>query len=306
MFSYSEVPNSVLYLIFIVVQLLSHVQLFVTPSSIAHQAALSVTISHSLFKLMSIESMMPSNHLILFFSCSQSFLASGSFFQGVGSPIRWPNYWSFSFSISPSKEYSGVISFRIDWFDLPVIQRTLKNLLQNHSLKASILRYSTFLMFQWSYPDITNGKTIALTRRIFVGKVVSLLFNTLSRFFLVILPSNKCLLVSWLQSLSAVILEPKEIKSATASNVSLSICLEMMRSDDMILVFRMLSFMTVFSLSFFTLIKRLFSSSYLSAICVVSSVYLRLLIFLLAILIRLCASSSLTFCVMNYANKLNK
>ena len=122
--------------------------------------------------------------------------------------IRWPKYWSFSFSISPSNEYSGMISLRIDWFDLLTVQRTLKSLLQHHSWKASILWCSAFFMVQFSHPYMTTGKTIALTRQTFVGKVASLLFNTLSGFFIAFLPRNKCLLISWLQSPSTVIRSP--------------------------------------------------------------------------------------------------
>ena len=131
--------------------------------------------------------------------------------------IRWPKYWSFSFSISLSKEYSGLISFRIDWFDLLAVQGTLKNLLQHHSLKASILGPSGFSTVQLSHPYMTTGKTIALTRRIFVSKVISLLFNTLSRFVIAFPPRNKHFLIAWLQSLSWVIVEPKKIKSVTVS-----------------------------------------------------------------------------------------
>ena len=123
--------------------------------------------------------------------------------------IRWPKFWNFSFSISPSNEYSGLISFRIDWFDLLAVQGTLKSLLQHHSSKASILWCSGFFMVHLSHPYMTTGKTIALTRRTFVSKVMSLLFNTLSRFVIAFLPRSKCLLISWLRSPSAVILEPK-------------------------------------------------------------------------------------------------
>ena len=139
--------------------------------------------------------------------------------------MGWPfasggQNWSFSFSISPSNEYSGLISFWIDWFDLLAVQGTLKSLLQHHSSKASILQYSTFFMVQLSYPYMTTIKTIDLTRWTFVGKVMSLLFNTLSRFVVAFLPRSKHLLISWLQSPSAVILEPKKIKSITVSIVS--------------------------------------------------------------------------------------
>ena len=127
--------------------------------------------------------------------------------------IRWPKYWSFSFSISPSNEYSGLISFRMDWLDLFAVQQTLKSLLQHHSSKASILQCSAFFTVQLSHPYMTTGKTIALTRRTFVGKVMSLLFNMLPRLVITFLPRSKHLLISWLQSPSAVILEHKKIKS---------------------------------------------------------------------------------------------
>ena len=137
--------------------------------------------------------------------------------------------FSFSFSISPSNEYSGLISFRIDWLDLLAVQGNLKSLLQHHNSKASILQRSAFFMVQLSHPYITTGKTIALTRWTFVGKVMSLLFNTLSRLVITFLPRSKHLLISWLQSPSAVILEPKKIKSATVSIVSPSVCQEVMK-----------------------------------------------------------------------------
>ena len=167
------------------------------------------------------------------------------------------------------------------------IQGTLKRLLQHHSSKASILWHSAFLIVQLLHPYMTTGKTIALTRQTFVGKVMSLLFNMLSRLVITFLPRNKHLLISWLQSPSAVILEPPKIKSVTVSTVSPSICHEVMGPDAMILVFWMLRFKPTFSLSSFTFIKRLFRSSSLSAIRVVSSVYLRVLIFLPAILFQL-------------------
>ena len=132
--------------------------------------------------------------------------SNGSVFR-----IRWPNYWSFSFSISPSNEYSALVSFRIDWFDLLAVQGTLKSLLQHHSSKASVLRCSAFFMVQLSHPYMTIGKTIAFTRQTFVSKVLSLLFNLLSRFVIAFLPRSKHLLISWLQSPSAVILEPEKI-----------------------------------------------------------------------------------------------
>ena len=201
--------------------------------------------------------------------------------------IRWPKCWSFSFNISPSNEYSGLISFRMDWLDLLAVQGTLKSVLQHFSSKASILRHSAFFMVQLSHPYVTTGKTTALTRWTFVGKIMPLLFNMLSRLVIVFLPRSKCLLISWLQSPFAVILEPKKMKSVSVSIVSPSICHEVMGLDAMILAFWMLSFKPAFSLSSFTLIKRLFNSSLLSAVRVVSSGYLRLLIFLLTILIQL-------------------
>ena len=138
--------------------------------------------------------------------------------------IRWPNYWSFSYSISPSNEHSGLMSFRMDWLDLLAVQETLKSFLQYHSSKTSILLHSAFFIVQPSHPYMTTGKTIALTRRIFVGKVMSLLFNELSRLVIAFLPRRKHLLIAWPQSPSAVILEPKKIKSDTVSIVPPSIC----------------------------------------------------------------------------------
>ena len=142
--------------------------------------------------------------------------------------IKWPKYQSFSFSISPSKEHPGPISFRMDWLDLLAVQGTLKSLLQHHSSKASILRRSAFFTVQFSHPYMTTGKTITLTRRTFVGKVMSLLLNMLSRLVITFFPRSKRLLISWLQSPSAVILEPPKIKSDTVSTVSPSISHEVM------------------------------------------------------------------------------
>ena len=280
------------------VQSLSCIQLSVIPWTAACQASLSITNSRSLLKLMSIESVMPSNHLIL---CRPLHLPPSIFpsirvFSNESVlRIRWPKYWSFSFNISPSKEYSGLISFWIDRLDFLAVQGTLKSLWQHHSSKASIHWHSAFLIVQLSHPYMTTGKTIVLTRWTFVGKAMSLLFNMLSRFVITFLPRSKRLLISWLQSPSAVILEPPKIESVTVSTVSPSIFHEVMRPDAMILVFWMLSFKPAFSLSSFIFIKRLFSSSSLSAIRVVSSAYLRLLIFLPAILIAACASSSSAF-----------
>ena len=163
---------------------LSCIRRFVTPWTAGHQASLSTTNSWSLLKLMSIESVMPSNHLILHrpLLLLPSISPSIRVFSNESVLcIRWPKYWSFSFSFSPSNEYSGLISFRIDWFDLLAIQGTLKSLLQHHSAKASILQHSAFFIVQLSHPYMTTGKTIALTRGTFVGKVMSLVFNILSR-----------------------------------------------------------------------------------------------------------------------------
>ena len=208
---------------FSLVPLFSPLQLFVTPWTAARQAYLSITNCRSLPKLMSIESVMPSNHLILCHSLllPPSIFASIRVFSNESAlRIRWPKYWSFSFSISPTNEQPGLISFRMDWLDLLAVQGTLKSLLQHHSSKASILQCSAFFIVQLSHPYMTIGKTITLTRRTFVDKVMSLLFNMPSRLVLTFLPRSKRLLISWLQSPSAVILEPPKIKSATVSTVS--------------------------------------------------------------------------------------
>ena len=268
------------------VQSPSCVQLFATPWTTARQASLSFTISKSMLKLLSIELVIPSKHLILclpFSSCPQSFPASRSL------PVSWL-FASCGQNIGASasvlfSEYSELISFWIDWFDPLVVQGTLKSLLQHHSSKASTLQHSAFFTVQLSHPYMTTGKTIALTIWTFVGKVMSLLFNTLSRFVIAFLPRSKHLLILWMQAPSAVILEPKNIKSVTVSTISPSICHEVMGLGAMILVFWMLCLKPDFSLSSFTLIKRLFSSSLLSAVRMVFSAYLRLLIFLSAILI---------------------
>ena len=206
----------------------------------AYEVSLSFIIFQNLLKFMSIQSVIPSNHLIL--CCPLFFLPSifpsiRVFSNKSALHIRWPKYWSFSFSISPSNEYSGLISFRTDWFDFLAVQGTLKNLLQHHSSKASFLQHSAFLMAQHSHLYMTTGKTVALTIWTFVGKVMSLLFNRLSRFVIAFLLRSKHFLISWLQSPSTVILEPKEIKSLTISIVSPSICHEVMGQDAMISVF---------------------------------------------------------------------
>ena len=200
--------------------------------------------SRSSLKFTSIKSVMPSSHLIL---CrpilplppippSIRVISKESALR-----MRWPKYWSFSFSIIPSKEHPGLIFFRMDWLDLLAVQWTLKSLFQHHSSKASILWHSAFFTVQLSHPYMTTGKTIALTRRTFVGKVLSLLLNMLSRLVINFLPRSKRLLISWLQSPSAVILEAKKIKSDTISTVSPSISHEVMGQDAMILVFTLVN-----------------------------------------------------------------
>ena len=203
---------------------------------------------------MSIDLVLPSNHL----SLCHPLLLLPSIFPSIrvfsnesALCIRWPQYWSFSFSINPSNEHSGLISFRMDWLVLLAVQGTLKSLLQHHSSKASVLQCSAFFIAQLSYPYMTTGKTIVLTRQSFVGKVMSLLFNMLSRLVIAFLPRYKHLLISWLQSPSAVILEPKKIKSVTVFIVSPSICHEVMGPDAMIFVFEcwVLSLFIHFNLS---------------------------------------------------------
>ena len=183
---------------------------------------------------MSIESMMPSNHLIL---CHPLLLPSifptiRVFSNESALRIRWPKCWSFSFNISPSIEHPGLISFRMNWLELLAVQGTLKSLLQHHSSKASVLWGSAFFIVQLSHPYMTTGKTIALTRRTFVGKVMSLLLNMLSSLVIAFLSRSKRLLISWLQSPSVVILEPRKIKSDTVYTVSPSICHEVMGPHD--------------------------------------------------------------------------
>ena len=204
-------------------------------------------------------------------------------FKWVSSPHQVAKVLEFQLQHSPSNEQPGLISFRMDWLNLLAVPGTLKSLLQHHSSKASILRRSAFFIVQLSHPYMTTGKTMALTRWTFVDKVVSLLFNMLSRLVITFLPRSKCLLISWLQSPSAVILEPPKNKVWHCFHCFPIYLPWSDGTDAMILVFWMLSFKPTFSLSSF--IKRLFSSSSLSAIRVVSSAYLRLLIFLPAILI---------------------
>ena len=285
------------------VQSLSRVWLFATPWITAHQASLSITKSRSSPKPMSIESVIPSNRLILchpllllssIFPASRSFQMSLLFTSG-GQTIEA----SASTSVPPMNTQDWSLLGWTSWISL----QSKGTLESSPTLEfKSINSLALFFIVQLSCQYITTGKTIALTRRTFVDKVMSLLFNMLSRLIITFLPRSKHLLISWLQSSSAVILEPRKIKSAT---ISPSICHEVMGSDA-ILVFWMLSFKLTFSLSSFTLTKRLFSSSSLYAIRVVSSAHLRLLIFLPVILIPVCASSSPAFLMMYSAYKLNK
>ena len=274
--------------------------LFVTPRTVAHQAPRSSIISQSLIKFMSIELVMLSNHVILchlLLLLPSIFLNIRGFSNESAFPIRWPKYQSSS--ISPSNEYSGLIYLRMNCFGLFSVQETLESLLWHHYSKASILQRSAFFMVQLSHLSMTTGKTIALTTWTFVSKVMSLLFDTLSRFVIAFLSRSKCLLISWLQSLFTVILEPQKRKSVTASTFSPSICREVMGLGATVLVFWMLSFKPAFPLSSFTLINSSSSvSSSLSAFRVVSSAYLKLLVFLLAILIPACDSSSPAFHMM--------
>ena len=187
------------------VQFLSHVQIFANSWTVARQAFLSIINFQSLPKLMPIELVMPSNHLVLWCPLLLLLYQHQGLFKWSALRIRWPKYWSFSFSIIYSNEHSGLNSFRMDWLDPLEVQGTLKSLLQHHSSKASILGCSAFFIVQFSHPYMTTGKTIAFTRQTFVGKVMSLLFNMLSRLVVTFLPRSKHLFISWLQSPSAVI-----------------------------------------------------------------------------------------------------
>ena len=227
------------------VQSLSRVQSFAIPWIAALWASLSITNSWSSLKLMSIELVMPSSHLIL---CHPLLLVppippSIRVFSSESTlRMRWPKYWSFSFSISASNEHLGLISFRMDWLDLLAVQGKLQSLLQHHSSKAAILWHSAFFTVQLSHPYMNTGKAITLTGLAFVGKVIPLLLSMLTRLAITLLSRSKYLLISWLQSPSAVILEPQIIKSVTVSIVSPSVCHEVMGLDAMIFVFWMLSF----------------------------------------------------------------
>ena len=230
------------------VQSLIGAQLFVTPWSATHQTSLSFTNSWSLLKLMSLESVMTSNYLILcrpLLLLPWIFLSIRIFSNELAFHIRWPKYWSFSFNISSASEYSGLTSFRMDWLDLLAVQGALKSLLQHHSPKTSILWHSAFFTVQLSHPYMTTGKTIALTRWTFAGKAMPLLFNMLSRLVITFLPRSKHLLISWLQSPSAMILEPPNTVSY-CFHCSPPICHEVMGPDTMIFTFWMLNFKPVF------------------------------------------------------------
>ena len=278
-------PTSSQVISFSSVQSFSRVWLFATPWTAARQASLSITNSWSLPKHMFIESWChpaTSSSVVPFSSCPMSQLFSNE----STLRMRWPKYWSFSFIISPSNEHPGLICFRMDWLDLLAVQGTL----QHHTSKAPILQRSAFFTVQLSHPYMTTRKTIALTRQTFVGKVMSLLFNTLSRLVIAFLPRSKRLLISWLQSPPAVILEPKKIKSVTLSIVSPSICHEV--------------------IDFFTLLFHFHQEAlqFLFTFCHkggIICVYEVIDIFP-AILIPACASSSPAFDMMYSAYKLNK
>ena len=214
-------------------------------------------------KPMSIESVMLFNYLILCcpFLLPSIFPSINVSFNESALRIRWPKYWSFSFNISPSSEYSAWIYFRMDWLDLLAVQGTLKSLPQHHSSKASILQCSPFFIVQLSHPYMTTGKTIALTGWTFVSKIMSLLFNMQSRLIITFLPRSKCPLIPCLQSPSAVILESRKIKSSTVSTVSPSICHEVMEPDAMILVSEYWALSQLFPSPLSLSLIRLFSSS---------------------------------------------
>ena len=233
----SDILVTMIRCVVVPVQQLSHVQFFATPWIAACQATLS-TISWSFFKSMSIESVMLSSHLILChpsYSCPQSFPASGSFPMSNFLYIRCPKYWSFSFSISPSNEYSGLFSFRIDWL-ISLQSKGLSRVFSSTTIQKHQF-CSVFFMVQLSHPQITIGKTIALTIQSFVGKVMSLLFNMLSRCVIAFLPRSKHLLLPWPQSPFAVILETKKKKFVTVPTFLPSVSLEVRGPDAMILVF---------------------------------------------------------------------
>ena len=238
------------------VQLLSHVRLFATAWTAAHQASLSSPTPGACSNSCLLSQWCHPTTVIPFSSFLQSFPASGSFPVSQFFPSGGQSIGSISFSINPSNEYSGLISFRMDWFDLLAIQGSPKRLLQHYSSEASILQRSAFFIVQLSCPYMSTEKTIALTRWTFVSKVMSLLFNMLSRLVIAFLTRSKHLLISWLQSWSVVILEPKKIKAVTVSIVSPSIYHEVVGLDAMTLIFWILTFESASSLSSFTFIKR--------------------------------------------------
>ena len=222
------------------VQSPSSVRLFVTPRTTAHQASLSITNSWTSPKPMSVESVMSSNHLILcpLLLLPSMFPSIGVFSNESALCIRWPKYWRFTFSISPSNEYSGLTSFRMDWLDLLAVQGTLKSLLQHHSSKASIPQCSAFFMAQLSHPYVTTGKTIALTRWTFVCKVISLLFNMLSRLVIAFLPRRKCLLfMAAVTICSDFGAQENKVRHCHCFHCFPSICHEGMGPDVMIFIF---------------------------------------------------------------------
>ena len=261
------------------VQLLSCVQLFATPWTAGHQASLSIPNSWGFLRFTSIKSVKPSNHLIL---CHPLLLFPGIrvFSSESVLHIRWPKYWSFSFSISTSKEYWGLISFRIDWLNLLAVQETLKSLFQHRSSKAPILWWWAFFIVQLSHPYMTTGKNIALTRWTFVSKVMSLLFNMLSSLVIAFLQRGKCFFFNFMAAVTICSdFGAPQNKVHHCFHCFPIYCHEVMGPDAMIIVFWMLSFKPAFTLSSVTLIQWLFSSSLFSAITVVSSAYLRLLYF---------------------------
>ena len=290
------------------VQSLSHVQLFATPWTVAHQTSLSITNSWSLLKLISIELVMPFNQLIL---CHLLLLPPSIFpsFWVFSNEsvicIRWPKDWSFSFNISPSNEHPGLISFRMDWLDLLAVQGTLMSVLQQHSSKASVLEGSAFFIVQLSHLHMTTEKTIALSRWIFVGKVMSLLLNMLSSLVITFLPWSKHLLIRGCSHHLQWFWSPQNKVSHHLHLLPHLFALKWWDQIPWSYFSECWVLNQLFPLSSFIFIKRLFSSSF-SAIRVVSSAYLRLLIFLLAILIPACVSSNPAFHMMYPAYKLNK
>ena len=258
---------------------------------------------------MSIELVMPSNHLLLCLSPSPSpsnFPSIRVFSNESVLHMRWPKYWSSNFNISPSNEYSRLISFRMDWLDLLAVQETLKSLLQHCSSKVSIPQLSAFFMVQLSHLSMTTERSIALIRWTFVHKVMSLLFIMLSRLVIAFLPKSKHLIITWLQSSSAVILEPEKIESAAVSIVSPSIFHEVMGPDAIIFIFWMLSFKPVFFTLLFYLQQE--APQFLFTFCHKGGGTCRSEIIDISpvILIPACAASSPAFCMMYSAYKLNK